>query len=141
MSQRASERLARLVGHLEGPTGAGSSRDSAPPAVSTSPTAADDNPPAAASGVSWHQQCGNFEPGRLLLDQVAIITGAGGGIGRAAALLFAHQGAKVVVSDLDATRSQVGALTSVASFSYPCPLVHVHRFPPTSLPSYASASA
>ena len=36
-----------------------------------------------------------------LANKVAIITGAGGGMGRAAALLFAREGAKVVVADLD----------------------------------------
>ncbi len=36
-----------------------------------------------------------------LADKVAIITGAGAGIGRATALLFAREGARVVVADLD----------------------------------------
>lgn len=36
-----------------------------------------------------------------LKDQVAIITGAGAGIGRASALLFAEEGARVAVVDLD----------------------------------------
>ncbi|OAX33990.1 NAD(P)-binding protein [Rhizopogon vinicolor AM-OR11-026] len=37
----------------------------------------------------------------LLCGEVAIITGSGQGIGRSAALLFAKEGAKVVVSDID----------------------------------------
>ncbi|CAE6437937.1 3-oxoacyl- [Rhizoctonia solani] len=41
----------------------------------------------------------------LLAGEVAIITGAAQGIGRSAALLFAKEGAKVVVSDLDAKKA------------------------------------
>ena len=37
----------------------------------------------------------------LLKDKVALITGAGSGIGRAIAILYASEGAKVVVSDID----------------------------------------
>ena len=37
-----------------------------------------------------------------LTNKVAIVTGAGAGIGQAAALLFARQGARVVVADWDA---------------------------------------
>lgn len=40
----------------------------------------------------------------LLAGEVAIITGAGQGIGKSAALLFAKEGAKVVASDLDEGR-------------------------------------
>ncbi|KAG6817292.1 hypothetical protein H0H87_010634 [Tephrocybe sp. NHM501043] len=40
----------------------------------------------------------------LLAGEVAIITGAGQGIGRSTALLFAQEGAKVVVSDIDEKR-------------------------------------
>jgi 3-oxoacyl-[acyl-carrier protein] reductase len=36
-----------------------------------------------------------------LKDKVAIITGAGSGIGRASAIMFAKEGASVVVSDID----------------------------------------
>src|SRR3982074_913354 len=41
--------------------------------------------------------------------RVAIITGAGRGIGREHALLFAAEGAKVVVNDLGGTRDGSGA--------------------------------
>ncbi|KAL7641340.1 UNVERIFIED_CONTAM: hypothetical protein RMT77_008479 [Armadillidium vulgare] len=41
-------------------------------------------------------------------DQVAIVTGAGGGLGRAYALLFASRGAKVVVNDLGGNPSGEG---------------------------------
>jgi len=50
----------------------------------------------------------------LLEGKVAIITGAGGGIGRAEALLFAKEGAKVVVNDVGGTRSGDGASSSMA---------------------------
>ena len=43
-----------------------------------------------------------------LSGKVAIITGAGAGIGRATALLFAEEGAKVVIADCD---SESGAET------------------------------
>ncbi len=38
-----------------------------------------------------------------LANKVAIITGAGSGMGRAAAILFAREGAKVAVADIDPT--------------------------------------
>ena len=37
----------------------------------------------------------------LVSGKVALVTGAGAGIGRAAALKFAEEGARVVVSDLN----------------------------------------
>ena len=38
--------------------------------------------------------------------QVAIITGSGQGLGAAAARLFAHHGAKLVVTDLDGSKAK-----------------------------------
>jgi len=40
-----------------------------------------------------------------LKDKAAIITGAGSGVGRATALRFAEEGAKVVVADIDLDRA------------------------------------
>jgi NAD(P)-dependent dehydrogenase (short-subunit alcohol dehydrogenase family) len=45
---------------------------------------------------------------KLLDGKVAAITGAGGGIGRAHALLFAREGARVVVNDLGGARDGSG---------------------------------
>jgi glutamate dehydrogenase/leucine dehydrogenase len=44
-------------------------------------------------------------PKGMLHGQVAIITGSGQGIGAEAARLFANEGAKVVVSDIDGGES------------------------------------
>ncbi|KAJ5158469.1 uncharacterized protein N7500_008120 [Penicillium coprophilum] len=48
-------------------------------------------------------------PAGLLAGQVAIITGAGQGIGAEAARLFANEGAKVVVADIDAKKANAVA--------------------------------
>ncbi len=42
-------------------------------------------------------------------DKVVVITGAGGGLGKAHALEFARRGAKVVVNDLGGSGDGVGA--------------------------------
>ena len=47
-------------------------------------------------------------------DKVAIVTGAGNGLGRSHALALAERGAKVVVNDLGAARDGVGASSAAA---------------------------
>ena len=44
-----------------------------------------------------------------LSNQIALVTGAGGGIGHAAARALADNGARVVISDIDATAAQAAA--------------------------------
>ncbi|HEY6461510.1 MAG TPA: SDR family NAD(P)-dependent oxidoreductase, partial [Polyangiaceae bacterium] len=44
----------------------------------------------------------------ILDGKVAIVTGAGGGIGRAHALLLAREGAKVLVNDVGGARDGSG---------------------------------
>src|SRR5437762_1531176 len=48
-------------------------------------------------------------------DQVVIVTGAGGGLGRAHALEFARRGAKVVVNDLGGALDGTGGSSAAAN--------------------------
>ena len=50
----------------------------------------------------------------MLDGKVAIVTGAGGGIGRAHALLLAREGASVIVNDLGGSRDGTGASQNMA---------------------------
>ncbi|CCF84824.1 SDR family oxidoreductase [Nitrolancea hollandica] len=57
-----------------------------------------------------------------LMEKVALVTGAGSGIGRASALAFAREGAKVVVSDIsieggEATGQMIRAAGGEATFA------------------------
>ncbi|TVY50798.1 putative oxidoreductase [Lachnellula cervina] len=58
-----------------------------------------------ASQIAGHL---NYPKG-LLAGQVAIITGSGQGIGAEAARLFANEGARVVISDIDAAKAKAVA--------------------------------
>ena len=89
MANVAARRAGALAGHLA-PEGAG----------------------GAAAGAVGRAATG---AGRLLGGEVAVITGAGRGIGEAAAKLFAAAGAKVVVSDVDGPRTDAVCRAIVAA--------------------------
>ncbi len=52
--------------------------------------------------------------GELLKGKAAVITGGGGGLGRAIALLMAEEGAKLVINDIGGAKDGSGASTSPA---------------------------
>lgn len=58
----------------------------------------------------------------MLKDRVAVVTGAGRGIGQATALLFAREGAKVVVCDIDPDpcHETVTRINTSGGISIPC---------------------
>ncbi len=62
-------------------------------------------------------------PGPLLADQVAVVTGAGGGIGAATARLFTQHGAQVVLVDIDVELAQQSADLITTSGGSALPLV------------------
>src|SRR5439155_21963895 len=81
--------------------------------------------------VGVRSRTGNARNGRLLRGQerlhgdvmgrldgkVAVITGAGGGMGREAALLFCEEGARVCVADVDADAAQKTATEAGDAFA------------------------
>lgn len=52
-------------------------------------------------------------PGALLAGRRAVVTGGGGGIGRAISLLFAEQGADVIAAEIDAERARAMPLRTI----------------------------
>eukprot|EP01126_Amoeba_proteus_P037421 TRINITY_DN385_c0_g1_i6.p1 TRINITY_DN385_c0_g1~~TRINITY_DN385_c0_g1_i6.p1 ORF type:complete len:222 (-),score=40.14 TRINITY_DN385_c0_g1_i6:679-1344(-) len=67
---------------------------------------------AATPSLLSHPVTGLFPDG-LLVGQVAIVTGSGQGIGAQCAKMFAKEGAKVVVTDIDTTKSDSVAASIV----------------------------
>lgn len=57
---------------------------------------------------------------QLLKDKVAVITGAGRGLGEAVARAYAAEGAKVIVSDIDAAAAQRVATSLPGASSFTC---------------------
>jgi len=67
-------------------------------------------------------------------DQVAIVTGAGGGLGRSHAMLLASRGAKVVVNDLGGSHTGEGSSQKAADRV----VAEIREAGGEAVPSYAS---
>mmetsp|Transcript_17749 Transcript_17749/g.45470 ORF Transcript_17749/g.45470 Transcript_17749/m.45470 type:complete len:333 (-) Transcript_17749:27-1025(-) len=92
---RVERRLGRLSAHLGAALAGGESA-----------RRSDGDVHSSSGGIGLRAApCAAGAPANLLQDQVAIITGAGQGLGAAAAALFAQHGAAVVVSDLDGAKA------------------------------------
>lgn len=74
--------------------------------------------------------------GNMLKDRVAVITGAGNGLGRADAIGFAAQGARVVVNDLGTSHDGHGASSDAADRV----VEEIRRAGGTAVASYASVA-
>lgn len=71
---------------------------------------------------------------RTLEGKVAVVTGAGRGIGRAIALLLAKEGAKIVVNDLGGSTQGMGQDQKIADEV----VAEIHQAGGEAIPSYAS---
>src|SRR5215510_10724721 len=69
--------------------------------------------PRATRRPSWEEHCNRSTSGEermnRLAGKVAVITGGGSGIGRAAARMFVAEGAKVVVAEINAALGEASA--------------------------------
>jgi len=79
-------------------------------------------PRACASSYDWiGQQSGDRIMSNLLRDKIAVVTGAGSGIGAASAARFAREGASVLVADIRAhkARETVALITDEGGVAAP----------------------
>ena len=76
----------------------------------------------------------------LLENKIAIITGAGNGIGRATALLFAREGAKVIVNDVGGSRAGGEAAAEGSHSAADAVVAEIRKAGGTAEPSYDSVA-